>query len=62
MIEEGKLTAGHARSLVVVTDRESQIKLAKQVSTRKLTVRDLERAVKNTQKKVQIKNIVEDDK
>ena len=56
MIEEGKLTAGHARSLVVVTDRESQIKLAKQVSTRKLTVRDLERAVKNTQKKVQIKS------
>ncbi len=56
MIEEGKLTAGHARSLVVVTDRDSQIKLAKQVSTRKLTVRDLERAVKNTQKKVQIKS------
>ena len=56
MIEEGKLTAGHARSLVVVNDRESQIKLAKQVSTRKLTVRDLERAVKNTQKKVQIKS------
>ena len=55
MIEEGKLTAGHARSLVVVNDRESQIKLAKQVATRKLTVRDLERAVKNSQKKVQMK-------
>ena len=51
MIEDGKLSAGHAKSLVVVTDKDAQIKLAKQVSERKLTVRDLEQAVKSTKSK-----------
>ena len=46
MIEEGKISAGHARSLVAVTDRKAQIKLAHQVCQKKLTVRDLEKAVK----------------
>lgn len=46
MIERGKLSAGHARSLVAVNNREAQIKLAKQVCEKKLTVRDLEKAVK----------------
>ena len=45
MIEQGKLSAGHARSLVAVTDKKAQIKLAKQVCDKKLTVRDLEKAV-----------------
>jgi len=51
MIEEGKLSAGHAKSLVVVTDKAAQIKLAKQVCERKLTVRDLEQAVKSAKPK-----------
>lgn len=46
MIEKGKLSAGHARSLVAVNNRDAQIKLAKQVCEKKLTVRDLEKAVK----------------
>jgi ParB family transcriptional regulator, chromosome partitioning protein len=46
LIEEGKLTAGHARSLVVVTNKEAQIKLAKLACNKKITVRDLENAVK----------------
>ena len=46
MIEEGKISAGHARSLVAVVDKKAQVKLAKQVCEKKLTVRDLERAVK----------------
>ncbi|MBE5745717.1 MAG: ParB/RepB/Spo0J family partition protein [Clostridiales bacterium] len=50
MIEEGKLSAGHAKSLVVINDHSAQIKLAKQVAERKLTVRDLEQAVKTTKK------------
>jgi len=50
MIEEGKLSAGHAKSLVVINDHSAQIKLAKQVDERKLTVRDLEQAVKTTKK------------
>ena len=50
MIEDGKLSAGHAKSLVVVNDHAAQIKLAKQVAEKKLTVRDLEQAVKSTKK------------
>lgn len=46
MIEDGKISAGHARSLVAVVDKKAQIKLAKQVCEKKLTVRDLEKAVK----------------
>ena len=50
LIEEGKISAGHARSLVVIQDRDAQLKLAKQVCEKKLTVRDLENAVKSTKK------------
>jgi len=55
LIEQGKLSAGHARSLVVVTNPEVQLKLANQVINNKLTVRDMEKAVKdveNTSRKV----------
>lgn len=55
MIEQGKLSAGHARSLVVVTNPEVQVKLANQVINNRLTVRDMEKAVKdveNNSKKV----------
>ena len=46
LIESGKLSAGHARSLVVVTDPATQVKLAKLAVNKKVTVRDLEKAVK----------------
>lgn len=49
LIESGKLSPGHARSLVVVTDPEAQIKLAHLAVNKKVTVRDLEKAVKNLQ-------------
>lgn len=49
LIESGKLSPGHARSLVVVTDPEAQIKLANLAINKKITVRDLEKAVKNLQ-------------
>lgn len=50
LIEKGKLSAGHARSLVVVTNPEVQLKLAQQVINNKLTVRDMENAVKSVDK------------
>ena len=50
LIEQGKLSAGHARSLVVVTNPEVQLKLAEQVVNSKLTVRDMENAVKEVSK------------
>ena len=49
LIEKGKLSAGHARSLVVVTNPEVQLKLAEQVINNKLTVRDMENAVKQVE-------------
>ena len=47
MIESGKLSAGHARALVVVEDTTQQIKLAHQAADGKMSVRDLEKAVRN---------------
>lgn len=47
MIEDGRLSSGHARSLVVVDDTTQQLKLAKQAADGKMSVRDLEKAVKN---------------
>ena len=52
LIEKGKLSAGHARSLVVVTNPDVQLKLAEQVINNKLTVRDMENAVKELNKKL----------
>lgn len=70
MIEQGKISAGHARSLVAVTNKNAQIKLAKQVCEKKLTVRDLEKAVKQagsgqtmqSQQSVELKELIEDMK
>ncbi len=56
MVESGKLSAGHARSLVVVQDPEVQLKLAKLAVTKRVTVRDLEKAVKEAQKPAKTKS------
>ncbi len=47
MVEDSKLSAGHARCLVVVEDKSQQIKLAQLAVSKNLSVRDLEKAVKN---------------
>lgn len=47
MVEEGKLTSGHARCLVVINDKNEQIKLAQTAVSKNLNVRDLEKLVKN---------------
>lgn len=47
LVEEGKLSSGHARCLVVVNDPNDQIRLAQTAVTKGLNVRDLEKAVKN---------------
>lgn len=49
MVASGKLSAGHARCLVVVSNPEIQLRLAKLAVNKKVTVRDLEREVKNMQ-------------
>ena len=49
LVEEGRLSAGHARSLIVVTNPEVQLKLANLAIQKKITVRDMEKAVKEVQ-------------
>lgn len=47
LVEDGKLTSGHARCLVVIEDKNLQIKLAQTAVSKNLNVRDLEKMVKN---------------
>lgn len=47
MVEQGKLSAGHARCLVVITDEKAQQKFASAASGGKITVRELEKLVKS---------------
>ena len=58
LVETGKLTSGHARCLVVVEDQNDQIKIAQQAVSKNMSVRDLEKIIKNytnPSKKVAIK-------
>lgn len=58
MIRSGKLSAGHARCLVVVQDKDVQIRLANMAVTKRITVRDMEKAIKelsNPQTKREVK-------
>jgi len=47
MIEDGSLSAGHARCLVVITDPRDQYKMALSAKNNRISVRELEKAVKN---------------
>lgn len=47
MVEQGKLSAGHARCLVVITDAKAQQKFAVAACDGKITVRELEKLVKS---------------
>ncbi len=49
MVEDGSLSAGHARCLVVIENPTEQIKLANMTVKGKWNVRDLEKAVKKAQ-------------
>jgi len=48
LVEEDKLSMGHARALLSVDALERQIALAKEITTRGLSVRETERLVKRT--------------
>lgn len=47
LVECGKLSAGHARCLVVIEDQNDQIKIAQTAVARNYSVRELEKVVKN---------------
>ncbi|MBP3432011.1 MAG: ParB/RepB/Spo0J family partition protein [Clostridia bacterium] len=47
LVEKGKLSSGHARCLVVIEDQKEQIRLAQVAVSKNLSVRELEKVVKN---------------
>ena len=55
LAEDGKLTEGHCRNLVVIEDPEKQYKAALRIIEKGESVRDIERTVKN-RKKISAKN------
>ncbi len=48
MVEDGQLSAGHARCLVTVADTDLQWELAQKAKGDRMSVRDFEKLVKNT--------------
>lgn len=53
LVEDGRLTAGHARALLLTADKDLQRRLARRIIDRSLSVRETERAVKIADKKSQ---------
>ena len=47
MVIEGQISAGHARALLAIEDADEQVRLAEQIFDEKMTVRDIEKYVKN---------------
>ncbi|MEE1320522.1 MAG: ParB/RepB/Spo0J family partition protein [Acutalibacteraceae bacterium] len=47
MVKEGKLSSGHARTLLPVTDEKTLIKLAEEIVKKEISVRETERIVKS---------------
>jgi ParB family chromosome partitioning protein len=48
MVEDEKLSMGHARALLAIDSEDRQLKLARQIVEQGLTVREVERLVKQT--------------
>jgi ParB family chromosome partitioning protein len=46
MVMENKLSAGHAKALITVADKEQQIKFAEEAIEKQLSVRELEKKVR----------------
>ena len=47
MVSEGKISAGHARALLGFSDKAEQMRVARAINTKDLTVRDVEKLVKS---------------
>ena len=55
MVLDGKLVEGQARALLAIEDKEEQVKMAKKVIDKKLTVRDVEKLVYDDASKYNVK-------
>lgn len=61
MIIDDMISTGHARALITIDDPEQQYAIAQQIFDEKLSVRDVEKLVKNLNKPVKPKKIVSTD-
>ena len=59
LVKNNKLSAGHARTLITVENKELQLKLAKEVYEKKLSVRELEKLIKELSKQKKHKLVPE---
>ncbi len=62
MVINDMITTGHARALITIEDTEQQYTIAQKIFDEKLNVRDVEKLVKNLNKPVKEKKIIETDK
>ena len=62
MIIEDTISTGHARALITIEDPEQQYTIAKKIADEKLSVRDVEKLVKNLNKPEKVKKEVSEDK
>lgn len=62
MIIDGMISTGHARALISIEDPEQQYQLAQQIFDEKLSVRDVEKLVKNLGKPAKTKKSPMTDK
>ena len=54
MVIEGMISTGHARALISIADPEQQYNIAQQIFDEKLSVRDVEKLVKNLNKPAKV--------
>ena len=62
MVIDNMITTGHARALITIEDPEQQYLIAKKIYDEKLSVRDIEKLVKNLNKPTKEKKVVTTDK
>lgn len=61
MIIDDMISTGHARALITIEDPDQQYAIAQQIFDEKLSVRDVEKLVKNLNKPVKIKKTIATD-
>lgn len=62
MIIDDTISTGHARALITIEDPEQQYAIAKKIADEKLSVRDVEKLVKNLNKPEKAKKEITEDK
>lgn len=62
MIIDDMISTGHARALISIEDPEQQYNIAQKIFDEKLSVRDVEKLVKDLNKPAKVKKLVQTDK